>query len=281
MSRKKDGGYAMLAAVAGITVFGYMGIEAVTASRANVSNAIARIEQAQLAAAADAAVAVAIAHLGGDAAGRWPVNGTPQMLRFNGVDLVVRIEDENAKVPLNQLNDTQLRRLFAAAGANGDRLDVLVDSFKDWKDEDDVPEPHGAESAYYAPAGLQPRNGDVRTLEELSRMRGMNAALLGNLAPLVTLYYSRSAPFDAANASPLAAAIMTSTEDESSEDLTSESRLYAEHPALSADVVQNVAARSLTIAIEARNQSGGFFARKAVVQMTGLPTNPYWIRFMQ
>jgi len=321
---RDDSGYAMLAAVAGIAVFGFLGLQVITSSRAVVGETIARIEQAQLSATADAAIALAITHINTDRDKRWPFNGTPQKLNFGASDVVVRVVDENGKVPINQLDDVKLRRLFEAVGAKGERLDMLVDAYKDWRNGDDSaatnnddanatpsgannsqsgtgsPPPNtnnsanatpnssdntqntanNASSSYYAQFGLRPRNGEILTVEELIRVRGMDADLLNKLEPLVTVYFSKSGTFDTETAAPLAAAVMADDTDDTSQGLENEAVQYSEHTAISATEDTSLTGRSFTISVDVQNPGGGSLTRSVVVEITGDPANPYWIRYL-
>lgn len=79
-----------------------------------------------------------------------------------------RLEDESAKLNVNLVPGDVLVRiegLDAAAAA----------SIRDWIDQDDVPNPDGAETEYYA--GLSPayacRNGPLETLGELTFIKGI------------------------------------------------------------------------------------------------------------
>lgn len=175
---KKDRGSALVAAVAGLLAFSYIGFEVLAADRGVIASVRGSTDRARLAAAADAGIAMALDNLMGDPASRWPIDGSVQQLDFGSMRIAIAVEDERGKVPLNQLTEDQVRNLFAAAGVSGVRLDALTDAFEDWFDNDEDVRPLGAEDAYYTPLGMRPRNGELRSVEELAAIKGMDAALV-------------------------------------------------------------------------------------------------------
>lgn len=83
-----------------------------------------------------------------------------------------RLVDESSKINVNQAPSDVLSRI--------DGLDqAAVASILDWIDEDDLPNPDGAEEAYYASLspGYACRNGSLESLEELTLIKGITADL--------------------------------------------------------------------------------------------------------
>ncbi len=111
--------------------------------------------------------------------------------------LSARIEDETGKLNLNELaniqdptqRDSKLRRLKRLFELLRIRPD-LAEAIADWVDVDDVPEPNGAESAYYQT--LRPpymaANAPLQTLSELYLIKGMTKEIVQRLEPYVTVY---------------------------------------------------------------------------------------------
>jgi type II secretory pathway component PulK len=99
--------------------------------------------------------------------------------------------DEERKINLNLVKSPEvLRRLFKeAAGLGEDEAAALVDSIRDWSDEDASTASLGAESRYYK--GLTPpyapRNGKLVTLAELRWVKGMKPEIYRKVRPYVTL----------------------------------------------------------------------------------------------
>ena len=48
-------------------------------------------------------------------------------MQFGDTTLVITVEDERGKIPLNGIIEEEVRDLFAAVGVNGAQLDTLAD----------------------------------------------------------------------------------------------------------------------------------------------------------
>jgi general secretion pathway protein K len=114
--------------------------------------------------------------------------------------LNAKIEDERGKLNLNDLavlpaeanakkiKVGKFKRLFELAQINPDLVDAIVD----WVDQDDIPEPSGAESLYYQTLrpSYRAANGPLQTFLELRLIKGMTPEILAKLSKLVTVYDS-------------------------------------------------------------------------------------------
>lgn len=281
MTTTSEAGSALVTAVIGVAVFSFLALEMLESSRASLALVQARSDQAQLAAAADSAIAIAIHGLGlSDPDKRITPDGVAHAYYFGGVNLSVTVEDEKGKVVINQAKPDVERKLLAAAGVTGARLDVLVDSLEDWKDYDDAARPNGAETAYYAPLGYPPRNDDIRRLDELALIRGMNGVLLARIAPAITLFAYGYGGFDKDVANPLALAAMSNGDD--SFDLQDRLQSMAgEHTALAIKNDQSTMGEIYSISVNASSPDGARMSRMEVVEFTGDPADPYWVRYVQ
>ena len=196
MRPASDQGYAIVAAVAALAVFATLAYAVLAADRGALDDLRAQYAQARLDAAAEAGLAKAIEGLASaDPQRRWPIDGRLSKLVFEGTQLTIRIEDERGKVPMTDLTDEQVRRLFFGAGARGAQLDTLTDSFLDWVDEDDDRRPHGAEAPDYLAQGVHPRNGAPLTIEELARLNGMTPEIFERIRPVLTTHFGQSGAF--------------------------------------------------------------------------------------
>ena len=278
--RARDRGFALIAVLLASGALGGIAYELILEDRTAIVEAQAEYDRARMEAAANSALVLTIAALA-ESGGRVPLDGTPRSLADNGVNLRVQIEDERGKVPLNILSDDEVRRMFQAAGARGADLDTLVDSFLDWRDDDDQRRPNGAESADYARAGYRSRDGDMTAISELARIRGMTPALLARLAPSVTIWFGESGGFAEANASPLArAAMRADAEEENSPQAIERAReARGQRTALSfEDAKVNLIGRRLTVRVTARDARGGELHRATVIEFTGNTRTPVWVR---
>jgi general secretion pathway protein K len=276
---ERDSGFALVVAVAGMAVFAYFAFQILDASRGTIALIQAQQDKAVLTAAADAGFAQAIYGLAlEDRTKRLPVDGIPRTSVFNGVRLTITVYDERGKISINKTSPDIERALFAAAGIGGDRLNVLVDSLEDWKDENDTARPNGAEAAYYRPFGIRPRNGPIRTIDELGLIRGMDAALLEKIAPAITLYQSDSGGFNADTAPPLVLEAMKGADSSLFDIQERQQELAGERTALDIAADKPIAGRSLSVAVQARLPDGSSYARSETGEFNSNPLQPYWIR---
>jgi Tfp pilus assembly protein PilX len=95
-------------------------------------------------------------------------------------------EPAGLQLDVNTASPDRLYRLFVAAGWSSDRADSLAAAINDWRDEDDLPSPLGAEAEWYRARGrATPRNGELVGREELRRVRGLES--MGGLDTLLTV----------------------------------------------------------------------------------------------
>jgi general secretion pathway protein K len=238
----------------------------------------AEIDQAQASAAADAGLAIALnGLLSNDPASRWSIDGRQRKVSFRATELVIRIEDERGKVPISLIEEGQLTKLLEGIGLGGDRLRVARDSLLDWVDDDDEPRPDGAERGYYRPSGFAPRNGSLLSIDELSRIRGFDAALVERLRPVVTVNYG-SGPFDARYAHPLALAIMLDVGVDSPLAIQRRRELDGQVTAIALESQADIIGKPLSIIVNAKTPSGARAKRNEIVELTGLAARPYVVR---
>jgi hypothetical protein len=279
MAARRDGGYALVAAVTAVAAFAYIAFEALALGQGGVALLAGRMEQARLAAAGDGGIAMAIHGLATEDRGdRWSIDGRPRDVDLDDIHLTIVVDDERGKAPLGGLNDSQARALFQGAGASGDRLDALVTEFRQWQTQDTlVPKgPAGPEEAAAPPI----RHGPFATVGELSGLRDMDAALLARIAPAVTVFFEESGPFEPKYASPLALATMEAMGGADAQSLAAQSDIVRQAPEeeLPDD---HLVGRTLTIRVTARARDGAHTHRMAIVELTGDKTTPYWVRYVE
>jgi general secretion pathway protein K len=87
----------------------------------------------------------------------------------------VRVESESGKVDVNLVGEEVLLEILKKGGIPEEEAERVRDAILDWRDEDDVTRPRGAERPEYAqrlePA--TPRNGKIRSVEELLYVGGV------------------------------------------------------------------------------------------------------------
>lgn len=278
MRRRRDGeqGYALVAAVASIAVFGLIATTTIETARGAIVTGGAEIDRARAAAAADAGTTLALdGLLDRDAVARWPIDGSIVRRRFGNADLAIRVEDERGKIAINTLDEDEARKMFEALGIEGERLDIVTDSLLDWLDDDDDERPHGAESAYYAPLGIRPANGGLSSIGEAVLIRGFDSRLVAQLERIATTDYGQGS-FEPRHASPLAIQVMEG-DDGAVDAIDREREAAGERTAI--DLTdQSLAGRPLTIAVDVRLDDGARAERREIVELTGSAAAPYVVR---
>jgi general secretion pathway protein K len=277
MTRRRERGYAMIAAVAAVAVFGYLALAAITGGRSAVVAASAGLTRAKLTADAGAGVALAIHQLGlTDPARRWSVVGPPRQVDFDGARLTIDIEDDNGKIPLNFVAAPQLRQLFEQAGADPRQIDGLVQALIDLRG-DPTPKDGASAALPRIDSRLDAARGPLSSVEELELLPGMTPALYAKIAPAVTVHAATLA-FDPQTASPLALAVMnpayaqTPTAIEQAREARGETAALAPSPPIS------LSGRTVTLRVDAADEHGGRARRIAIVDFTGAPGRPYVMR---
>ncbi len=273
-TKANEQGYALLAAVAAIAVFGALALALGTATRVSIASGTGELARARADAAADAGLALAEHGLvAGDDAMLALVRGRQHELEFDGSQLIIRIGDERGKIPLNHIEGETITRMFEQAGLSGANLAIASDSLQDWLDDDDVPRSDGAEAVYYAVQGYTPRNGGLLSVDELARVRGIGPRLVARLRPYVTTDPDvRSV--DATNARPQALAAMQSGGALSPDAITRQHEAEGEQVAIDITRKKDFLNRPLTISVDADTPDGGHAHHEAVVVITGNPEQP-------
>ena len=113
--------------------------------------------------------------------------------RDGEVTIVATAVDESAKIDLNAAPDALLKGLFAeVGGATPDATARIVDAIADWRDQDDLKRPNGAEEADYRLAGMKqkPANGAFETVSELARVMGVTPAIYARVAESLTVQFA-------------------------------------------------------------------------------------------
>lgn len=274
-------GYALVAAVAAIAVFGAMALAIATATRIGIAGGDGELARARADAAAEAGVAIAVQGLtAGDGEMLALLGGRSRQIEFAGAHVTIHVTDENGKIPLNHIEDDTVTQMLEQAGLSGDSLAVARDSLLDWIDDDDQPRANGAETAFYAPLGIAPRNGSLYSIDELARIRGFTPGLVNQLRPYVTAD-NDTMPFDPDHAQPQALAVMRQGGAETPEVIERQRELAGQQVALEIIKPNTIYGHPLTIAVDADAAGAGHAHHDVVVVVTGRPAQPYIIHFAQ
>ena len=234
------------------------------------------IVNAELEAAADAGVHLAIMRLletrsraqnGGSATTE---DRTAYHCRFTeSIVLEIATEDEGGKVDLNAAPGPLLRALFEGFGAPADKARALADAVLDFRDADDTARPFGAEAKSYQAADLSwtASNGRFLAIEELEQVYGMTQRLFKAVRPHVTVHSKRSG-IDPEVASPSLLEALSSAHAGRPNPAAGNSdarRLPANLPEA---FLAASAKRSFRARVVAHHASGGIFVRAAIIEAT-------------
>lgn len=284
MRRRGESGFALIMAVAAAALFAWAGFTFMEAGGGDIAMAQARLERARLEAAAEAGLALAVYGLGlNDRTGQWQVDGRPRHTRFDGVALTITIEDERGKVPITTANELVVRRLLSLPGLETRQTEALAAAILDWVDTDDFPRDGGGESEWYRKTGtgLLPRNGRIRTLDELLAVRGMTPEILAGIKPAMTLYFGEPASFNARNAHPAALSAMLGRSGTASGTKERRAPPGERRPNLEITDDPAITGRPVTIRVLAELSGSARTEHSTIVQFTASPARPYWIRSYQ
>lgn len=135
--------------------------------------------------------------LAGDARLSLPLNGRAIRCKLGSDTVEVSAVDVAGLVDLNAASQELLFRLLVGVGVPRPQATSLSAAIVDFRDDDDVPTPFGAEIREYRAAGLPhgPKNAQFESGEELDQVLGMTPAILARIRELVTVH-SRSPTLD-------------------------------------------------------------------------------------
>jgi general secretion pathway protein K len=238
-------------------------------------------EQAQLTADCNAGLAMAISGLSTpDFTQRWGIDGRARTVQFGRTTLVVTVEYERGKIPLNGIIEEEVRDLFTAVGVTGTQLNTITDAFEDWQDSDNSARPAGAEAPAYASFGYKPRNAGFRTVAELHMLKGMTDDIYARVAPATTVFFGESGGFSESTAQPLALQVLGEVAANSPEVIEREKELAGQSVMPQSLTKVNLIARTLTVRVEA-HRGAAYMKRTAIVEITGATTGSYyWYRYL-
>lgn len=275
--RSPEAGYALVAAVASIPFFALISAMVINIGQRSIIDASAEIGEAKASAAADAGIVMAVhGLLESDPTRRWSIDRRPRTVMFDSTRIDIQIEDERGKVPLNQLDPTQIEDLLRYCGLDGEPLRIARDSLLDWQDDDDEPRESGAEADYYRLRRLTPRNGPLRSIGELVQVRGFDQAIVDRIMPIVALDIGNGS-FEAEFADPRAIAIMYGAEGSVSAIVRAR-ELAGQRTAIDLGSQAQLIGRPLTIAVVARLADGSVGRRRVIIELTGAANQPYVVR---
>lgn len=151
------------------------------------------LSHTRLSYAADAGVNWAVMNLSLPPEERWLADSSPHLMTLNGIQIEVKLQDENGKFDLNQVSLLQLERLFVAAGVAPEKSNFLANVVLDWRDPDNLRRLNGAEDEDYIAAGLayEAKDDEFESISELRQILGMEEWIFEAVSGAITVYSRR------------------------------------------------------------------------------------------
>jgi general secretion pathway protein K len=267
MQQREQDGVVLIVALWAVVLFSVIAAGLITLSRTERTIARNNLLLAGARAVADAGITKAIiALMTHDPAEAFRLDGTPQIVDFDGTQIEVSIQDELGKIDINFASEETLANLFVELGVDRGRANALAAAIADWRDEDDLLRANGAERDDYKRAGYLygPANSAFRSPTEVERVLGFDREFAQKLEPFVTVF-SRRSTVRPETASPL---------------VLSASHIVGLSNAAPprTDTLRNLAGRAFTVAAQAAQ---GTYERRVVIRFTDHPERPFLVQDWQ
>ena len=291
--RRRERGWALISVLWVTAMLGMMAAATQDLTVTSVRTERRALTRAHLDADLDAATVRAILALDDARPGfRWRIDSQPYPFSFDGVNMVVTIQDEDGKFDLNEADDDTLAPLFQAAGADQKTANILADRIVEWRTEansNDTHTLHGGTDADYAAAGVpwRPRHDDFQSISELQMVLGVTRQLYEKVRPSVTVYSRNDSPDeDVAPRSVLNAlypgnpgqvdSIMSQHAGVAGQANVDTSDSDGDSSGATVSSGTDLSGRAFEIDVEA-TYNGRHMVRRTVVLMTGDNTKPYLV----
>jgi len=131
-----------------------------------------------------------------DETSRLVPDGRPYQIFHQGIAIEVQVTDERGKLDINASDEMTLSTLLLGNGLEEADAILLAAAIMDWKDEDELERPDGAELQTYESAGLGvgPANRPFIMTEELLQVLGMSWDLYQKMEPGLTVFSDAAQP---------------------------------------------------------------------------------------
>ena len=194
-------GFALLAALALLTLTSVLALELSVTARARRLTAANAIEQAAARAAAqagleDVRIRLLRSLIAGNQAGELVLDPWVTALalpiepvRLGELRCDITVRDAGEFLHLNLATEEQLRKFLVALRVDAGRADRMAQAILDWRDGDDLHRTRGAERADYLRAGsaVLPENAPFPSVATLRHVAGIGDALYERVRPYLTV----------------------------------------------------------------------------------------------
>ena len=182
-------GFALLIVLWTVGFLALLGTQIVASGRSETQLAGNLKQEAELAAAADGAVAHVMFMILALKDSHFQPDGVVREVRIGQIPVLVEVRNESDRINLNTASGPLLRALVIDAGGAPALADRLAAAVLDWRTSGARPRPNGAKAAEYRAAGRAygPPGTPFQSVEELADLLGMTPVLFERLAPHLTV----------------------------------------------------------------------------------------------
>jgi general secretion pathway protein K len=205
---------------------------------------------------------------------RWQANGAKLVWETDNAKVEIRALDESARVDINTGNPQLIQGLLKNAGATEEQALAISEAMQDWRDQDDLKRPNGAEAEDYKAAGKKalPTNTDFVSVSELQNVLGVTPELFRAIEPFLTVNSRQSGVSIALAPREVLLAIPNITAENVDLYLTTRRDALAQKlpiPPLPGAQGQFFAApaRSLRVQVDVTTENGFKHGREAIIKL--------------
>jgi general secretion pathway protein K len=278
----RERGFALLLVIWVLTILAVLAAGFAASTRSETRLARNLLEAARARAWAEAGIARATASLlEVDPRARWPADGTPQAMRFDGADISVKIEDEDGKIDLNLAPTELLAGLCAEIGIADDTCAGLVEGVTARRRAATPAAAPGIQAPRFGAPAAKPdrQSAAFTTVEELCQLPALDPASFARLRPFVTVY-AQSERIDPAVAPREVLLAIPGVDPGEVERLlnarAAAAQTLAPLPVLTGaePYLASGQLHAATIIATARSETGASFSQRSVIALTGQPLTP-------
>lgn len=208
----RSAGFALLIVLWTLVLITFLVLHVTASGRTETRIASNLQSNAVAAAAADGGISAAIFNqTSPQPEERWPVLGPPHQMTVGDCRVVVRIENEAARINPNLASPALMEALLRALGLDPDSSRRVAAAIADWVGSSQTPKIADVLKAEYQSAGLDyaPPAAPFESIDEINRVLGVTPAIYAALRPHLTLF--GTAQPDPVGADPVVAAALAQT----------------------------------------------------------------------
>ena len=184
----RERGFALLIVLWTLVLVALIVSHMVAAARQETRLAANLRTEAELGAVADGGVHEAIFHALDRSAAHWEADGVPHRIASRRASLEIRIRSEAGKVNLNNAPAELLVALLRETGVDPGAAEGIAVAIVAWRARPGQA-PSMAAAYRQAGRGYEPPNAPFESVRELGDVLGVTPAILGRVAPFLTVYH--------------------------------------------------------------------------------------------